>query len=163
VAVVLAGNTDIVEGNLKLILGLVWSLILRYQIGRTNFPPKKLMLAWLRAVLPDLNIANFTSDWNSGVSLSALLEYCRPGLVPHWRTLGASTSQDNCRMAMEKAKEEFGVPMILTPDDLANPNLDELSGMTYLSYFMNEDSPGYKATLRWVQGRLPQLHLSNFT
>ncbi|XP_040074680.2 filamin-A [Ixodes scapularis] len=157
------GNTDIVEGNLKLILGLVWSLILRYQIGRTNFPPKKLMLAWLRAVLPDLNIANFTSDWNSGVSLSALLEYCRPGLVPHWRTLGASTSQDNCRMAMEKAKEEFGVPMILTPDDLANPNLDELSGMTYLSYFMNEDSPGYKATLRWVQGRLPQLHLSNFT
>ncbi|KAM7301658.1 filamin-A, partial [Ixodes scapularis] len=93
----------------------------------------------------------------------ALLEYCRPGLVPHWRTLGASTSQDNCRMAMEKAKEEFGVPMILTPDDLANPNLDELSGMTYLSYFMNEDSPGYKATLRWVQGRLPQLHLSNFT
>lgn len=63
------GNTDIVEGNLKLILGLVWSLILRYQIGRTNFPPKKLMLAWLRAVLPDLNISNFTSDWNSGVNL----------------------------------------------------------------------------------------------
>lgn len=157
------GNTDIVEGNLKLILGLVWSLILRYQIGRTNFPPKKLMLAWLRAVLPDLNISNFTSDWNSGVNLSALLEYCRPGLVPHWRTLGASTSHENCRMAMEKAKEEFGVPMILTPEDLASPNLDELSGMTYLSYFMNEESPGYKATLRWVQSRLPQLHLSNFT
>ncbi|KAK8765665.1 hypothetical protein V5799_031727, partial [Amblyomma americanum] len=64
-----AGNTDIVEGNLKLILGLVWSLILRYQIGRTNFPPKKLMLAWLRAVLPDLQVANFTTDWNSGMAL----------------------------------------------------------------------------------------------
>lgn len=63
------GNTDIVEGNLKLILGLMWSLILRYQIGRTNFPPKKLMLSWLQAVLPDLHITNFTSDWNSGIAL----------------------------------------------------------------------------------------------
>lgn len=158
------GNTDIVEGNLKLILGLVWSLILRYQIGRTNFPPKKLMLAWLRAVLPpDLQVSNFTTDWNSGVALCALLEYCKPGLFPHWRTLGSSSSQDNCRAAMETAREEFGVPLILTPEDLASPNLDELSGMTYLSYFINEDSPGYRATLRWVQARLPHLRISNFT
>lgn len=44
----IAGNVDIVNGNLKLILGLIWSLIVRYQIGRSKFPPKKLMLAWLR-------------------------------------------------------------------------------------------------------------------
>jgi len=42
------GNEDIVNGNLKLILGLIWSLIVRYQIGRSKFPPKKLMLAWLK-------------------------------------------------------------------------------------------------------------------
>ncbi|KAH9369761.1 hypothetical protein HPB48_007728 [Haemaphysalis longicornis] len=64
---------------------------------------------------------------------------------------------------METAREEFGVPLILTPEDLASPNLDELSGMTYLSYFINEDSPGYRATLRWVQARLPHLRISNFT
>ncbi|XP_064455536.1 filamin-A-like [Ornithodoros turicata] len=157
------GNTDIVEGNLKLILGLVWSLILRYQIGRTNFPPKKLMLAWLRAALPDLHITNFTSDWNSGVSLAALLEYCRPGVFPHWKTLSNSTSHENCRLVMQRAKDEFGVPMILTPEDLASPNLDELSGMTYLSYFMNEGSPGYWSTLRWVQKHLSQLQITNFT
>ena len=39
---------DIVNGNLKLILGLIWSLIVHYQIGRSKFPPKKLMLAWLK-------------------------------------------------------------------------------------------------------------------
>lgn len=44
----IAGNVDIVNGNLKLILGLIWSLIVHYQIGRSKFPPKKLMLAWLR-------------------------------------------------------------------------------------------------------------------
>lgn len=36
------------NGNLKLILGLIWSLIVRYQIGKSKFPPRKLMLAWLK-------------------------------------------------------------------------------------------------------------------
>lgn len=79
---------DIVNGNLKLILGLIWSLIVRYQIGRSKFPPRKLMLAWLQAVLPECKVGNFTTDWNSGVLLSALIDYCRPGLFPHWRKLG---------------------------------------------------------------------------
>ena len=44
----ISGNTDIHNGNLKLILGLIWSLIAHYQLGASNFPPKKLMLAWLK-------------------------------------------------------------------------------------------------------------------
>jgi len=81
------GNTDINEGNLKLILGLIWSLIAHYQLGASNFPPKKLMLAWLRAVLPECDIRNMTSDWNSGIYLSALLDYCKPGLAPDWKRM----------------------------------------------------------------------------
>ena len=45
---IFAGNTDIHGGNLKLILALLWTLIAHYQLGASNFPPKKLMLAWLR-------------------------------------------------------------------------------------------------------------------
>ncbi|GLH04451.1 Filamin-A [Gryllus bimaculatus] len=134
------GNVDIVNGNLKLVLGLIWSLIVRYQIGRSKFPPKKLMLAWLKAVLPECRVTNFTTDWNSGVFLVA-----------------------NCRRAMEAARRELGVPVVLQPEYLASPHLDELSGMTYLSYFMREGGPGYKATLRWVQSQLPDMHVRNFT
>lgn len=65
----LEGPEDIVNGNLKLILGLIWHLILRYQIGKTKFPPKKLMLAWLQAVIPECQVGNFTRDWNDGVAL----------------------------------------------------------------------------------------------
>lgn len=75
------------NGNLKLILGLIWSLIVRYQIGRSKFPPRKLMLAWLQAVLPECKVSNFTTDWNSGLTLAALIDYCRPGLFPHWKSL----------------------------------------------------------------------------
>ncbi|XP_076311299.1 filamin-B-like isoform X3 [Tachypleus tridentatus] len=157
------GNTDIVEGNLKLILGLIWSLILRYQIGRTNFPPRKLMLAWLQSTLPDLNVTNFTRDWNNGIALSALIDYCEPGLISNWKSLNPEEREKNCSNAMQIAKKVFNIPILLNPEDIASPNLDELSGMTYLSYFMKENSPGYKSTLKWVQKKLPDLNIQNFT
>ncbi|XP_043676744.1 filamin-A isoform X1 [Vespula pensylvanica] len=156
------GNVDIVNGNLKLILGLIWSLIVRYQIGKSKFPPKKLMLAWLKAVLPECRVNNFTTDWNSGVYLSALLDYCKPGLFPHWRQLDPDDNVYNCQKAMEISKREFDIPMVLEPEYLASPYLDELSGMTYLSYFMKEGSPGFHATLRWVNSRLPHEPIRNF-
>ncbi|XP_066909366.1 filamin-B-like [Halyomorpha halys] len=157
------GNTDIVNGNLKLILGLIWSLIVRYQIGRSKFPPKKSMLSWLRAVLPECEVNNFTTDWNSGICLSALLEYCEPGLMPDWRHLNKYESIENCRRAMELARSRLGVPQVLQPEYLASPHLDELSGMTYLSYFMKESSPGTRATLRWVNSQIPDKKVKNFT
>ncbi|XP_013109625.2 filamin-C isoform X2 [Stomoxys calcitrans] len=156
------GNTDIVNGNIKLILGLIWSLIVRYQIGRSKFPPRKLMLAWLQAALPECKITNLTTDWNSGVNLAALLDYCKPGLFPHWRSMDPSQSVRNCTNAMNLAQSEFGVPKVLEPEYLASPWLDELSGMTYLSYFMKPGGPGYKATMRWVNTQVKD-QVQNFT
>ena len=45
------------------------------------------MLAWLKAVLPDCKLKNFTQDWNNGVFLSALIDYCKPGLMPDWKRM----------------------------------------------------------------------------
>ena len=66
-----AGGDDIVNGNVKIILGLVWSLVQRYQIAgrKTRAPPRKLMTLWFRALLPELDLSNFTSDWNDGIAL----------------------------------------------------------------------------------------------
>lgn len=64
---------------------------------------------------------------------------------------------------MEIARREFDIPMVLEPEYLASPFLDELSGMTYLSYFMKEHSPGYYATLRWIQNQIPEKNVKNFT
>lgn len=64
---------------------------------------------------------------------------------------------------MELARNVFDIPMVLEPEYLASPYLDDLSGMTYLSYFMRENSPGFFATLRWVTGQIPQMKIKNFT
>ncbi|XP_069354415.1 filamin-A-like [Maniola hyperantus] len=156
------GNVDIVNGNLKLILGLIWSLIVRYQIGKSKFPPRKLMLSWLQAALPECRVGNLTTDWNSGVLLSALLDYCKPGIFPHWKELNRHEAIENCRRAMKLAHRELDVPMVLEPEYLASPWLDELSGMTYLSYFMKPDATGVKSTLDWVNSRLER-SITNFT
>lgn len=61
------------------------------------------------------------------------------------------------------AKEEFGIPMIITAEDLSNPSLDEKSALTYLSYFMKENGPGYTLILDWLQRLLPTKSISNLT
>lgn len=64
---------------------------------------------------------------------------------------------------MELAKREFDIPLVVRPEDLSSPDLDELSGMTYLSYFMKVDSPGYHATLNMVRRLLKKGTVNNFT
>ncbi|XP_022709435.1 filamin-A-like isoform X1 [Varroa jacobsoni] len=120
------------------------------------------MLNWLRAVLPsELDISNFSTDWNSGVLLSALVDYCKPGLIPDWKNLNPNNGYENCKLAMETAREQLNIPIVLRPEDLASERLDELSGMTYLSYYMNDASAGYCAMINWVRQYLP--YISNFT
>lgn len=63
---------------------------------------------------------------------------------------------------MELAKQHFGIPLVLSPENMSSPDLDELSGMTYLSYFMKVDSPGYNATLNWVRQQIPKSNVRNF-
>ena len=67
------GASDIVDQNLKLILGLVWKLILKFQIAganRAQGKARKHLLDLLNTILPDVGgLKNFSSDWNSGIAL----------------------------------------------------------------------------------------------
>ena len=45
--------------------------------------------------------------------------------------------KDNCQEGLDMAFEQFGIPRIISADHLASEEMDELSGMTYMSYFMS--------------------------
>lgn len=64
---------------------------------------------------------------------------------------------------MHIAKDSLNIPMLVRPEDFCSPHLDELSGMTYLSYYMMPDSPGYYATRREIRKILQQGTIDNFT
>ncbi|PKK16737.1 filamin-A-like, partial [Columba livia] len=136
----------IVDGNLKLILGLIWTLILHYSISMPMWDeedeeeakkqtPKQRLLGWIQNRLPQLPITNFNKDWQSGRALGALVDSCAPGLCPDWDSWDPSRPVDNAREAMQQADEWLGIPQVITPEEIVDPNVDEHSVMTYLSQF----------------------------
>ncbi|XP_063851781.1 filamin-A-like isoform X2 [Scylla paramamosain] len=144
-------SSDIVDCKLKLILGLIWTLILNYSIsmpmwegedqmvapGEKGPSPKQRLLHWIQSKLPDLPVTNFTSDWNDGRAVGALVDSVAPGLCPDWPDWIPADALNNATEAMNLADNYLGVPQLITPDEMVNPNCDEQSMMTYLSQYPN--------------------------
>lgn len=156
------GNEDIVNGNLKLILGLIWRLILTYQIkvkadsgDKHKASAKQLMMTWIQSMMPGCQVRNLNKDWNTGIPLCALVDHIKPGVCPQWTRLDPRNRIGNARLGMDIAKEQLGIPQVLSPEDLISPELDDLSMLTYLSYFTSsDDSPGYQEILKFVNSHL---------
>eukprot|EP00117_Sycon_ciliatum_P026335 scpid36553/ scgid21640/ Filamin-A; Actin-binding protein 280; Alpha-filamin; Endothelial actin-binding protein; Filamin-1; Non-muscle filamin len=139
------GNTDIVtDHNLKLILGLIWHLILHYQVsmltldgddGKKKFSPKDMLLRWLRQKLAPREVANLTTAWNNGKLIAALVNVMGPGLFPNCDKVNPENNLKTAEKAMKLAEDWLGVPQVLGPSDLCNPRVDEKSMITYLSFF----------------------------
>lgn len=68
-----------------------------------------LLLLWLRHALPDIYIKNFTTDWNDGIALCALVEFCQPGLIPNYKSLDPNDKLRNVTVAMRTAEEKLGI------------------------------------------------------
>ncbi|XP_056130431.1 LOW QUALITY PROTEIN: filamin-B [Lampris incognitus] len=136
----------IVDGNLKLILGLVWTLILHYSISMPVWEdedgdeaekktPKQRLLGWIQNKVPDLPITNFSQDWRDGKALGALVDSCAPGLCPDWETWDSVKPVENASEAMQLADDWLGIPQVIAPEEIIDPSVDEQSVMTYLSQF----------------------------
>ncbi|XP_043250798.1 filamin-A isoform X3 [Colletes gigas] len=141
-------SSDIVDSKLKLILGLIWTLILHYSITMPmweeeseepgkHVTPKQRLMGWIQSKLPDLPISNFTSDWNDGRAVGALVDAVAPGLCPDWQNWNPNNAVRNASQAMGLADDWLNISQLITPDEMVNPNIDEMSMMTYLSQYPN--------------------------
>jgi hypothetical protein len=77
-------------------------------------------------------VKNFTSDWRDGRALVALVESVFSvslGLD------GSATALQKAEAAMEYVEKHAQIPKVLAPEDLVSEHVDELSVMTYVSYF----------------------------
>ena len=123
---------------------------------------KKILMGWTNAMLSNMAAANFTTDWNDGIRLSALVDHCQPGLIPNYSSLDPHNALHNIENAMSLAEKHLNIPKVLQPEDLAVPKPDELSVMTYISYFCQPDSTGLNRLKEWINQRIPK-PVSNFT
>jgi filamin len=141
------GPEDVVECRIKLILGLIWTIILRWQIQKISYSEgspgaekggdsKAELLAWVNKVIPKHPVKNLNKDWQDGKSLAALTNYLRPGAVevnPDDEPLELVTKAVT-------AAEKIKVPAVISPEDIISPHLDDLSMMTYVSMFREREA-----------------------
>ncbi|KZW01516.1 hypothetical protein EXIGLDRAFT_64789 [Exidia glandulosa HHB12029] len=136
------GPEDIIDGNLKLILGMIWTLILRFtiaDISEEGVSAKEGLLLWCQrktAPYKEVDVQDFTYSWQDGLALCALIHCHRPDLLDY-NTLDKTDRHGNTRLAFRVAQEHLGIPQLLEVEDLCDNKPDERSVMTYIASFFH--------------------------
>ncbi|NXH43145.1 MACF1 factor, partial [Dicaeum eximium] len=134
-------NDDITDGNPKLTLGLIWTIILHFQISDIyisgelgDMSAKEKLLLWTQKVTAGyigLKCTNFSSCWSDGKMFNAIIHRYRPDLVDMER-VQIQSNRENLEQAFEIA-ERLGVTRLLDAEDVDVPSPDEKSVITYVS------------------------------
>ncbi|XP_078423163.1 microtubule-actin cross-linking factor 1-like isoform X1 [Cetorhinus maximus] len=134
-------NDDITDGNPKLTLGLIWTIILHFQISEIyvsgesgDMSAKEKLLLWTQKLTEGysgLKCSNFTSSWSDGKVFNAIIHKYRPDLID-MEKVSLQSNQENLEQAFAVA-EALGVTRLLDPEDVDVPSPDEKSVLTYVS------------------------------
>ncbi|KAI6813001.1 alpha-actinin-2 [Hortaea werneckii] len=137
------GAEDIVDGNRKIVLGLIWTLILRFTISDINdqgLSAREGLLLWCQrktACYDEVEVRDFSGSWNDGLAFCALLDIHRPDLID-FDNLDKSDHRGNMQLAFDIASKEIGIPDLLDVEDVCDvAKPDERSLMTYIAYWFH--------------------------
>ncbi|XP_039978369.1 plectin a isoform X3 [Xiphias gladius] len=135
-------NDDIADGNPKLTLGLIWTIILHFQISdiqvngqSDDMTAKEKLLLWSQRMVEGyqgLRCDNFTTSWRDGKLFNAVIHKHRPTLIDMSQVFRQS-NQENLEQAFSVAERDLGVTRLLDPEDVDVPHPDEKSIITYVS------------------------------
>uniref|UniRef100_A0A2I2YPY7 Plectin n=1 Tax=Gorilla gorilla gorilla TaxID=9595 RepID=A0A2I2YPY7_GORGO len=135
-------NDDIADGNPKLTLGLIWTIILHFQISdiqvsgqSEDMTAKEKLLLWSQRMVEGyqgLRCDNFTSSWRDGRLFNAIIHRHKPMLID-MNKVYRQTNLENLDQAFSVAERDLGVTRLLDPEDVDVPQPDEKSIITYVS------------------------------
>ncbi|XP_051982361.1 dystrophin isoform X4 [Xyrauchen texanus] len=139
------GGADIVDGNHKLTLGLIWSIILHWQVKdvmkdvmadlqQTN--SEKILLSWVRQSTKNyknIDVINFSSSWADGHAFNALIHSHRPELF-NWSVVEQQHNAiERLDHAFTVAEKNLGIDRLLDPEDVATAHPDKKSIILYVT------------------------------
>ncbi|VDM24643.1 unnamed protein product [Hydatigera taeniaeformis] len=126
---------DIVEGRPKIVLGLIWVIILYFQIeeqeemllellgipkteNRNKVTAKQALTTWVQNAFSEkfnIDIKDFGPSWRDGVAFNAIVHSIDPKLVD-MRDVEKGSNRENLHRAFTVAEEKLGIPKILDPE-----------------------------------------------
>uniref|UniRef100_A0A915EMN4 Spectrin beta chain n=1 Tax=Ditylenchus dipsaci TaxID=166011 RepID=A0A915EMN4_9BILA len=172
------GAEDILDGNERLILGLIWTIILRFTIENIEIEgqesgerkhAKEALLLWCQRKTvgyPNVKIDNFTSSWRNGMAFSALIHSHRPELID-FNTINPQDAIGNLNNAFDIAEKKLDIARLLDAEDVVVSHPDEKSIVTYVSlyyhYFAKQKTEltGAKRVAKVVGGLVQQDQLQD--
>ncbi|XP_014911188.1 plectin isoform X19 [Poecilia latipinna] len=139
-------NDDIADGNPKLTLGLIWTIILHFQVSSSisdiqvngqseDMTAKEKLLLWSQRMTDGyqgIRCDNFTTSWRDGKLFNAVIHKHYPRLVDMGKVY-RQTNLENLEQAFTVAERDLGVTRLLDPEDVDVPHPDEKSIITYVS------------------------------
>ncbi|KAL6743755.1 hypothetical protein Aduo_016762 [Ancylostoma duodenale] len=141
------GAEDILDRNERLILGLIWTIILRFQIDTIVIEDeeergerkhaKDALLLWCQrktAGYPNVRVENFTTSWRNGLAFNALIHAHRPELL-NFNALNPNDHIGNLNNAFDVAEKKLEITRLLDAEDVDTARPDEKSIITYVSLY----------------------------
>ncbi|MFH4984801.1 hypothetical protein AB6A40_011510 [Gnathostoma spinigerum] len=125
VKLVSIGAEEIVDGNVKMTLGLIWTIILRFAIQDISvgeLSARDGLLLWCQrktAPYDNVNVQNFHTSWKDGLAFCALIHRHRPELIDYSR-LSKADPIHNLNLAFEVAEKHLDIPRMLDAEGLLN-------------------------------------------
>lgn len=145
------GAEEIVDGNVKMTLGMIWTIILRFaiqDISVEEMTAKEGLLLWCQrktAPYKNVNVQNFHMSWKDGLAFCALIHRHRPELID-MSTLSKDNPLHNLNTAFDIAEKYLDIPRMLDPEDMVNNvKPDERSVMAYVSSYYHAFSGAQQA------------------
>ncbi|KAJ8777559.1 hypothetical protein J1605_014449 [Eschrichtius robustus] len=143
-------EAEIVDGNAKMTLGMIWTIILRFAIQDISVEEtsaKEGLLLWCQrktAPYKNVNVQNFHISWKDGLAFNALIHRHRPELIEYDK-LRKDDPVTNLNNAFEVAEKYLDIPKMLDAEDIVNTaRPDEKAIMTYVSSFYHAFSGAQK-------------------
>jgi len=144
VKLVAIGAEDIVDGNIKYILGTLWSVFRKLRNAQLGVEgegreEEQALLQWVKnqtAGYRGVDIKGFKDSWHDGLALSALVHKFDPSLLDY-DSIDPNNKEQNLLNAFAVAEKSMGIPQLLEAQDLMNCNPDERSVIFYISLFFH--------------------------
>jgi len=166
---------DFADGNLKLILGFLWTTYKKYRIATIKVEDKSSeegLLLWVRKRTEGydgVNVESYRQGFRNGKAFLALCDnYLDNKEVLDYSSFDKSDPNTVLAKAFETAEKNMGIPRLLEKEEVSEGNVDERSLVLYISLFfhafvakeqqkgMNEEKERLAQHLKGLQGSLEE-------